>query len=128
MGAKTVSLQQGAQRLNAVVREMRERQQEFSGADALKPPILNPTDEWSRKFLAKGFGPDLLPGIEPLEGTPMQQSQLMQEIKARAAQADTHANPGARAASHRAVPPAVPMQPLRTVLQKRSFLGRLFGR
>ena len=120
MGGKTISLEQGAERLNSVVREVRERQRELSGSDALKPPAINPSEEWSRKFLAEGFGPDIPPGMEPLNGASPQQAQFMNEIKSRAAQASAPAKPVGRA------PMAAPA-PMRPSPKKRSFLGRLLG-
>ena len=90
------------------MREVRRRLRELTG-DALKAPVLDPSEVWARKFLSEGFGPGTCPecSLAPLDvaAPPLQQAQLMRELKARA---DASCRP-ARVASYQAAPP--PMRP-----------------
>ena len=127
MAAKPESLEQGVERLGAVVREVRERQREVSGNDAVKPPLQSPSEQWAQKYLSQGFGPDMPAGstmAAPSEApTPEQQALLMQELKARvgASAAPVRIAPGRMRAS-----PAME-RPFAPAAKKRSFLARLFG-
>lgn len=87
--AKQMSLQQGAERLDAVVREVREHQKAFSESAVTRTAVLSPSEVWSKKFLSQGIGPDTAAFAKPItcfeDGTCLPpRNQLMRELEARA--------------------------------------------
>jgi hypothetical protein len=86
---KQMSLQQGAERLDAVVREVREHQKAFSESAVMRTAVLSPSEVWSKKFLSQGIGPDTTAFAKPItcfeDGTCLPpRNQLMRELEARA--------------------------------------------
>jgi hypothetical protein len=84
-----MSLQQGAERLDAVVREVREHQRSFAEGAVTRTAVLSPSEVWSKKFLSQGIGPDTTTFDKPItcfeDGTCLPpRNQLMRELEARA--------------------------------------------
>ncbi len=82
------SLQQGAERLDAVVREVRARQRAFTESAVTRTTVLSPSEVWSKKFLSQGIGPEAA-FDKPIacfeDGTCLPpRNQLMRELEARA--------------------------------------------
>ncbi len=105
--ANKQSLQQGAERLDAVVREVRERQRAFSESAVTRTTVLSPSEVWSKKFLSQGIGPDHVAYDKPIacfeDGTCLPpRNQLMRELEARAS--GRHAAPKIAPAVNPAAP------------------------
>jgi hypothetical protein len=82
------SLQRGADRLDAVVRDVRARQRAITENVVARSSVLSPSEVWSKKFLSQGIGPDTS-FAKPIacfeDGTCLPpRNQLMHELKARA--------------------------------------------
>ena len=87
MAKQTPSLNQGAERLSKLVRDVRERQHELSGTGDLQAPAQSPSEAWARKYMSEGFGADAPASTAiPIAETPSpsHQAQFMRELKAKA--------------------------------------------
>ena len=85
--AKKPSLQQGAERLDAVLRGLQESQRAFKESTAGHGRVFSPSEQWSKKYLSQGIGADDA-FAKPIacfeDGTCLPpRSQLMRELAAR---------------------------------------------
>lgn len=83
---KKSALQEGAERLDAVLRGLQESQRAFKEATPGSGRVFSPTEEWSKKYLSQGIGLDsaLAKPITCFEdGTCLPpRNQLMRELAA----------------------------------------------
>jgi len=85
----TPTLQQGADKLDAVLRGLGESQRAFKASAPGHGRVFSPSEEWSRKYHSQGIGGDAA-YAKPIscfeDGTCLPpRSQLMRELNARAA-------------------------------------------
>ena len=83
------TLQQGAEKLDAVLRGLGESQRAFKASAPGRGRVFSPSEEWSRKYHSQGIGGDSA-YAKPIacfeDGTCLPpRNQLMRELSARAA-------------------------------------------